>query len=152
MRVVCLDTQILIWAIKKEASDNRKHMIARATLFLESLEKQKTVCVVPAPVVSELLLKISPAKHQAFIGDMSQRFIIPPFDAVTSAFMARIWQSKHGQVDLPRQLIRYDSLIVAVAVSAQASCIYSEDPDIEKIAEGHIEFKRMPEMHKQEGF
>jgi predicted nucleic acid-binding protein len=152
MRVVCLDTQILIWGIKKEASDNRKHMIARATLFLDALEKQKTVCIVPAPVIAELLLKLSPSKHHAFIGDMSQRFIIPPFDANTSAFMARVWRSKHGQVDLPRQLIRYDSLIVAVALSAHASCIYSEDEDIEKIAAGHIEFKRMPEMHQQEIF
>ena len=41
MSIVCLDTHIVIWGIKKEASDGQENLILQAENFLKWLDENK---------------------------------------------------------------------------------------------------------------
>jgi predicted nucleic acid-binding protein len=152
MATVCLDTQILIWGLKRQASPGQEDMIDLATRFLSHLTRQKRTCIVPAVVVSELLLPLPLSEHNAFVADIARRFTVPPFDTLTATYLARVWQSKRGQVEIPRPEIKFDSLIVATALAAGANCIYSHDPHVKLIAAGHLDCRGMDEEPMQSSF
>lgn len=152
MARVCLDTNVLIWGIKRQATPGQEYMIERTARFLRYLEKKQTDCVVPAVVIAELLLPLPLSEHMLFTALVSQTFVVPSFNTLTAALLAKIWQSKKGQVVIPRQEIKFDAMVVATALAAGASCIYSNDPHIEAIALGHIDCKDIPATPEQERF
>lgn len=56
MNLVCFDTQVLIWGVKREASENQEHMIARTQYLIEQCEEKKYKILIPSIVVGELLM------------------------------------------------------------------------------------------------
>lgn len=153
MSLVCFDTQVLIWGIKKEASENQEDMIDRAEYLIEQCEEKQNKIIVPSIVVAELLMGTSSAKHEKVIQVLEKRFIIPPFDLQASAFFAKIWrQNKAMRKALiaeglaTRAELKADSMIVATAVARKAWCIYSMDPHIKKFADGFVSVLDIPEL------
>ena len=59
---VSLDTQIMIWGVKKEAIPEQLHMIDAATNFIESLEKSEAKLFIPSVVLGELICKLPPER------------------------------------------------------------------------------------------
>lgn len=57
MKLACLDTQVLIWAIKKEATAGQEEMIERASMLIDRLAKSEIKIVIPT---------ISSFPHQNF--------------------------------------------------------------------------------------
>ena len=149
MSFVCLDTNVLIWGIKRQASAAQAEMIPRTRRFLDSLHKQQIRAVVPAVVVAELLMPLPLEEHNNFVADMSQQFIVPPFDSLVASFLAKVWQAKKGQRDIQRNEIKYDSMVIATALALKASCIYSHDPNLRTVADGLIECRDIPETPEQ---
>lgn len=152
MACVCLDTNVLIWGVKQQFTPGQEHMIERTARFIRHLDKKGVTCVVPAIVISELLMPLPLSEHMPFIAMVSTSFTVPSFNAVTASFLSKIWQSKKGQVDIKREEIKFDAMIVATALAARATCIYSNDPHIAEIALGHLDCKDIPEMPEQERF
>lgn len=158
MEHVCLDTHILIWGIKEEATPGQELMIPKAKLFLKWLDDNKIKAIIPSVVISELLLPVPPELHNQVTDIFDQKFIVAPFDTAAASCFAKIWQSKNNDKTIQRLKYDYrttkaelktDCQIVAIAVSRKASCIISYDKKLTKFAEGYIEVKLIPDIPEQ---
>ncbi len=153
MRTVCLDTHILIWAIKEQSSPGQEHMIPRAKKFLGYLETEKSIVLVPAIVVAELLMRVPSELHAMVTNLLDKSFVIPPFDLQSSTHFARTWQENQNQgiikelqekFQAKREEIKADCMIIATALSRGAECIYSYDDKLRIFANGHIKVEEIP--------
>ncbi len=158
--IVCVDTHILIWGIKKEASQGQEQMIQLANDFLQSLDKEKVITIVPSVVIGELLLRIFPENHDEFISQFSQDFLVAPYDILAASFSAKVWQKnktegtieniRNENTSVNREIIKIDCQIIGIALAQKANCIYSYDPHIIKLATDFIETKSISENNQLE--
>lgn len=153
MELVCLDTHILIWGIKEESEPGQKDMIPKAKAFLKWLEDKKIKVLIPSVVVAELLMRVPSEEHGKVIDFFQRKFITPPFDTVAACCFANIWRKKTDEktikelidnLSITREKIKIDLQIIAIAVTRRASCIYSYDKAMPKLAEGYISVKEIP--------
>lgn len=157
MAVVCLDTQILIWGIKKEASPNQETMIVKASHLIRSLEEQKANVIIPSLVLAELLMPIEEERYGDFLSLMNRSFMIAPFDTKAAFCYGKLWRSwrernshiKEKGSTPTRSKMKTDFMIVATAMSREAECIYSKDSDIIKFAKGNIDVRDLPPVFHQ---
>jgi predicted nucleic acid-binding protein len=157
MDLACLDTQILVWGLKEQATEVQQDMIPKAKAFLRHLDNKGTRVLVPALVVAELLMPVPPEQHAIVTNLFERSFMIGDFNLRASSFFARIWRSKIGDgtvaslqaVGVFRAELRTDCLIVATAVAHGASCIYSNDERVRRFADGHIRAMEMPSIPEQ---
>jgi len=158
MEIVCLDTHILVWGIKKDATNGQEHMVPLAQSFIKALGEDKNIRVmVPSVVVGELLMRVPPEKHEEINRLFYSRFMVPSYDIAAASCFARIWQAKKSVLaqikedfpDSTREELKADCQIVAIAVTHGARCIYSYDDKLTKFADGYIEVRKMPEVVEQ---
>ncbi len=150
--LVCLDTHILIWGILGQAKATQQEMIDRAQRFLRFLDKEKARVLIPSTVVAELVWKVPEDRHPDVLRLLQQRFVLGAFDAAGACLSATIAQKNGGDVRgaATRETIRSDCQLVAVAVAYKAEKIYSNDPDIRRLAEGFIKVEEMPNVPEQQ--
>jgi predicted nucleic acid-binding protein len=152
MKLVCLDTNVLIWGLKGEATIGQEIMIEKAQRFLEFLDTEKYKVLVPSVVVGELLQTVPLSIHQEMLQLFERNFIIGNFDLLAASNFAKIYQSKKG-IPSPdgknRHGIKIDHQIIAIAISKDAECIYSHDEGLKKFAEGFVEVKEIPSIAVQ---
>lgn len=151
--LVCVDTHVLIWGIKKDSAPSQRIMIERTVNFLHWLQNEQQKIIVPAPVLGEFLMRIPADEHPRITRDIQSKFMVLPYDAAAASLFAQIWQ-KNKNNGLPaenngREKMKTDSLIVAIAVANKASILYSEDPGIKKFAKGFIEIRDIPIIPRQ---
>ena len=160
MSLVCLDTHVLIWAIKKEAVHGQEDMISRATALIDRLEMSGKRLLIPTIVMGEFLIKIPPDALQATIDHLNSSFMIAPYDALAAihyARLQRLWDSTGARSGEPfegktRHELKADRMIVATAVAAGAQRIYSHDKALRAFAEGYIEVFDIPVTIEQGDF
>jgi predicted nucleic acid-binding protein len=160
MAVVCLDTQTLIWGIKREASPGQENMILKAECLIRDLYETRTDVIIPALVVAELLMPLKEEDYSGFLSQINQKFMVVPFDTSAAAHFATLWKAwrdrnpnQGGKMRQPtRAEMKTDLMIIATAISRQADCIYSEDSDIDKFAQGRIVIKTLPPIFYQGSF
>jgi predicted nucleic acid-binding protein len=149
--LVCLDTHILIWGVLGEATTSQKDMVDRAQRFLRSLDKESARVLVPPTVVAELVWKVPEAKHPGVLRVLQQRFLLASLDPAGACLSAAIAQRNGGAVKSAtgRETIRADCQIVAVALAYRVTRLYSNDPDIKRLAEGFVQVEEMPNVPEQ---
>jgi predicted nucleic acid-binding protein len=158
MTLICLDTQILIWAIKEEAESGQEDMIYRSKFLIERLDKTNKRLLIPSVVVGEFLIRIPPKLHQTTTNLMQRNFILAEYDVRAASFYAKIWQSKRDRMMLDglksngktRQELKADRMIVATALANNAECIYSHDNGVVAFAQDYIDVRDVPPAPKQE--
>jgi predicted nucleic acid-binding protein len=149
--LICLDTNIVIWGILEESHPSQKEMIGRAKILIEHLTKTKTKIMLPSPVVTELLINVPPESHPPIIETINKRFIVESFDMQASLHYVRIWHLKQiqrqqaKQANIPKSNIKFDIMILAIAVAKHANVIYSHDSDIHKLGDGIIRVENLPQ-------
>ncbi len=150
--IICFDTQIVIWAVKKEATPGQEDMILKAEILLNMCNENKSEIIIPSIVIAELLSGLPPDRHSFFIKVIEKNFSIPPFDLHAAAVYAKIWRNskelrkEEKERGAKREEMKADSMIVAIAKARGAICIYSEDPRLRKFAEGYIEAKSLSDV------
>lgn len=157
MRLVCLDNHALIWGIKEEATEGQELMVPRAKAFIESLDEKDYGVLIPTIVIGEFLLRIPSNMHATVINLFNRSFIIAPFDLIAASKFAEIWQSKKSQEiadelfksGRTREELKADRMIVAIAASRRAECIYSHDKALKAFAKDYIEVREIPFISKQ---
>src|SRR5438874_1320653 len=128
-----IDSQILIWGIKKQASPNRVDMIAKAEYFFAKCQEDRVQIMLPAQALAEFLVGYNEEQQGQCLGELSKGFIIAPFDAHAAAIAAQLqtdWNSLKKimvQYGLSRPQIKADINVIATSVAAGASHLYSED-------------------------
>lgn len=153
--VVCLDTQIIIWGIKKQSIPAQTEMIYKSARLIQNLKESRAKILIPTPVIFELLLPIVADKREKFLSFMNRNFMVIPFDAKSAVFASRIRQEKmdaamkeavKGDANITRNHIKVDCMIVAAAYVYGASIIYSHDDHVTKFASGYIPVEKIPDM------
>ena len=154
MSLVCFDTQIIIWGVKKQATPGQEPNIDKAEFLIEQCEKDKIQVMLPSIVVAELLCAIDPSQYSAFNQIMQSRFMIIPFDMIAAAYFGKMWQERKKieskKIEgISRAEMKADLMIIATALSRKAECIYSEDGPLTRFAQDFIEVRPLPVSMKQ---
>jgi len=159
MKQAILDSHILIWGIKEQAEDGQEEMIERTQQFFEECKKNKTQLLVPSVVVGELLTAVDVKYHPMTLNLLQGAFLIPSYDAASSAIFARLWREKKesGAVDqireelqATRQELKADCMIVATAIAQKADAIFSHDAKLKAFASGQIKVLEVPGLQAQQ--
>ncbi len=149
MDLVCFDTQIIIWGVKKQATIGQENNIEKAKYLIKLCEQDKIDVIVPSVVVAEILCGLEPDSRNPFVELMHHRFIAPPFDTQAALQFAHIWRNKRqiqGEIGISRAEMKADFMIIATAVVRGAECIYSEDVGLKKFAQDYIDVRPLPNI------
>jgi predicted nucleic acid-binding protein len=152
MELVCFDTHILIWGVQKTARPQQQDMIPKTRRFLEHLDDKQIKAIIPSVVLSEFLMPIPADKMGIYLHKIDEKFLVIPYDAMAAIEFAKIWQSKNDDNTIQalrhdgfsKHHLKVDGMIIATAVTQKASCIYSHDTGLKKLASGYIEVKEIP--------
>lgn len=150
MRAV--DTQVLIWGVKKASSPTRAHMIQRAEDFIDECRKNKEILMIPAIALSEFLAGYDDADRPAMEQKMTASFYIAPFDALAASIAAEIWHKKpawqkiQSDLTISRQCLKADLAIVATAIAHKAKRIIAEDAGVHAFSAGRILCDHLPSL------
>jgi hypothetical protein len=122
-----------------------KHAKGRLDALVERISKGKERIVIPAPVLSELLVKVPPDKVSALLDQLNSSiwFRVEPFDSASAIELAmRVAKSRASgdkreglPADIPWTKVKFDRQIVAIALTSGASEIISDDGDVKAIGE-----------------
>jgi hypothetical protein len=121
-----------------------KHGKERLSALVDRVAKSRDTILIPTPVLSELLVCLSPEK----IGDLltelnaSVWFHVESFDSVAAVELAvrtskaiAAGDKREGLADAPWTKVKFDRQIVAIAIANGASEIISDDPHIKAVGE-----------------
>jgi predicted nucleic acid-binding protein len=156
--LVCIDSQIFIWGIKKQSNPTQVDKIGYASRFIDKLSEANAKLLLPVPMLTELLAPVPVSEHADIIRLMDKRFITAPFDNLAATKCAELLHTVSSSEELrqykeehkiPKAKIKYDCMIAAIAITRRAAVIYSNDSDLKKFACGQIRVINMPEYGVQ---
>ena len=159
MRVICLDTNILIWGIRKEITEEEKSKILKTRHFLDQIKTEKVI--IPSIVCAELLMKVPPEEHSLVISKFNG-FMIIPVDSFVASIFAELWykenlslqdgNSLHGSFEMTKHELKADLFILATAISQNCNELYTDDIKFSNLAKNHIEVKSIPSIEITQEF
>ena len=88
--MVCLDTHVIIWGIKEEASPGQENMVQRAKSYIRHQVNQGVDLMIPAPVVAEAVVKLTTCIRTI----IESSFFIPAFDSPAALLKYQIFPNK----------------------------------------------------------
>lgn len=159
MKLVCIDTHLLIWGVQKKTDVGQELKINRTLDFFELCKSNDTRIMIPAIVVAEFITGINQSSHNLIVNALSGGFNIIPFDAPAAVKFAQLWKenSESGLVEqikkdekATRNELKADCMIVASAISRSAEVIFSHDVKLKRFAEGKIDVKEIPVLQTQQ--
>jgi predicted nucleic acid-binding protein len=140
-----IDTQILIYAEAVPPKNGNRckefaELQERAKLLIYKAADDGDTIVLPAVVISELLVPVPSSQRGAVVQVLEKTFQCPPLDIPAATIAADLWSKfrslPEGQtVNISRNVLRADALIVASARAANATHFYSHDAQCRKLAE-----------------
>ena len=155
--ILCIDSQIFIWGIKKQCTDGQENMIERAEYFFKWADKEKHHILIPTVVIAEILAPEPVEKHAELMNIISENFIIGNFDILCAIRYARLLNQKFADLKLfakdngiRREKMKADFMIVATALACNAHQIYSNDAHIVKYGKGLIQVNDVPFLPEKE--
>ena len=136
--VYCVDTNVVIWAIKQQATPGQEQMVAKAQKLLNKLVAEKGVLLLPTVVLAEALIKPDDDQTRLqLVKEMSRAFLVAPFDVQAAVEFARLWNharrsmsvagGKPSDPDYTRTELKADLLILATAIAARATHMVAGD-------------------------
>lgn len=150
--VYCIDSNIIIWGIKKQATPGQEEMIERAEHFFSSVDEYEDFLLIPSMVLAEVLAPEPPQIRAAYLDILTKGFIIAPFNEMASLKYAELLYNRFEEIrnlasatDTSRQKMKVDHMIVATAIVNNANCIYSTDPGLKAFAKGYIDVRDLPQ-------
>ena len=157
MSIVCLDTQILIWAIKEETESGQEDMVYRSQALIERLDKADKKLLIPSIVIGEFLIRMPSETHQTTTNLIQRNFMVATFDLRAASHYAKIWRAKQGKELLDelkasgktRQELKADRMIIATAIANGAECIYSHDKGVVAFGKDFIDIREVPTAPSQ---
>ena len=152
--MVCLDTHVIIWGIKEEATQGQEEMVQRAKSYIRHQDEQGIDIMAPAPVVAEAMIRGDIDQLRTIRTIIEGSFFIAAFDS-PAAFLAAELERGRGAAKLleegevPRSHIRIDTQIAAIAIAQKAEVIISHDPYMRTIAQDRIPVIELPDIPEQ---
>lgn len=151
--IVCIDSQIIVWGIKEQATSGQEEMIGKAQSFFRWIDENGHDCIIPSIVVAEVLSPEPPEIRAAYLETLTQGFVVVNFDVRAGMKYAELLYGKFQQaketatnLGVDKHTMKADHMIIATALANGANCIYSYDKAMKAFATGHIEVKEFPTM------
>lgn len=151
---ISIDAQILIWGIKREATENRKHMIERAAAFFSKCAADREKIWLPAQSLAEFLAGYDEAERAESLAALAESFVIAPFDAKAAAVAAELqydWNKLKAigeEFGLTKQQIKADINVLASSIAVEAAYLYTEDAQMKSFAQNKIIIRPLPDPPK----
>ena len=132
------DSTVLIDLFNPRLETANPDLSAKLKQLCTDFDKRHTRILVPMPVLTELLVRAGDASQQyTELLSNSTSYELIPFDKRAAAecaiLLSEHW-SKRETRNITRTKFKYDWMIVACALSRQATAIYSTDEDIQRVA------------------
>ena len=154
MRRACFDTQVLIYWLESDAPLELKK---KAQSLFNYLDDQNWEKVLPAPVLGEFLIKVDHEKRRQAIMDLSEVFIILPYDVEAALINARLWNEKEDIVrqmiknkEASRQTIKVDLQVISIAIASNCDVLYTNESRIRNLAGKEIKVQLIEELRLAE--
>lgn len=154
-RAICFDTTPLIWGVRNDASPGQEHMIERTRRYVQHLTENRYAVMVPSPVVAEYFVGATATQIQE-AELLRMGFELPAFTPADAMLAARLQRGGmveqiHDEFGTPKQSIRIDAFIIAVAINNHADKIVTNnDREFRRLAGGRIEIDVVPELPQQQ--
>lgn len=140
---VLFDTSVLLLAIHPDTAPPRdpatnqlvENAKQRVDYLIRKLSKARAKVVIPAPVLSEMLVYAGKATNEYVQNFQQPPFRIVPFDtraAIECADAIHRYGVKGKGKENPRAKVKFDRQIIAIAQVEHVEAIYSDDTDIFK--------------------
>lgn len=146
MKLVLLDSMAFVWGIKKKASPGQEHMIEITERFLDWLDENNSIVLVPTPIITEIVAPITDNQDvENLMSTLYKRYRIAALDDISARIAGEIWASKNGfleyckrngEVGL-RNKYKYDILLLGMAKSNKVDMIYSHDGGLRDLAKAN---------------
>lgn len=155
--LICIDSCIVIWGIKKDSNGSDREKIPVAVNFIEECSNKNVKIVIPSIALGEVLSGCDVLRRNALLTEISKRFIVAPYDAMAALHYAEMWRSRetriNGLSEKPtRNALKADFMIIAIARAQKASCIYTSEGELNvfnSFADGKIQVDTLPAFIEQ---
>ena len=142
---ILIDSNIVIWGIKKQCTPGQENMIISAERFFDNAQENKIDILIPTPVVAEILSPEPKEKHADILKTINRYYIVVDFDIGVAQKTAELLMNRSLEITsyleenkVIRDKMKFDHAILASALIYGANCIYSHDKDIKIIAQDAI--------------
>lgn len=149
--IYCIDSNIIIWGIKKQAGEGQEEMIARAEQFFFHADEYEDIILIPTMVLAEILAPEPPQIKAKYLEILSKNFVLVPFNEMASLKYAELLYNRFDDVrnmataaDVTKQRMKVDHMIIATAIVNNANAIYSTDQGLKSFAQGYIDVRDLP--------
>lgn len=154
--VICIDSHVFIWGIKKKPSPDQMAMVERTEKFFEWADKNNVQVIIPSIVIAEVLIPEPIDTHVKYLELIYETFIVANFDERAALKYAEIaggrWEdikALSADSGIRREKMKLDHMIIACRIVNGATAIYSTDPDVIKFGKGLIDVKEIPNFPTQ---
>lgn len=155
--IICLDSMVCVWAIKKQANEGQKENLDKAKYLLEIIDGNKWQVIIPTVVIAEILMVEPVENYQPILDIINKNFIIADFDTRAATKYSQILNDKFVESkaiakdnNIGREKMKIDHLILACALVNGATSLYSHDGPLKTFATGLISVKELPTRSIQE--
>lgn len=149
MSVVCVDTQLLYWAIMGRGTDDQQ-LLDSARDFMKMLDANGDRIIVPSIVVGEMLVPVEEWHVKQVMNQYKTYWRIADYD-IRCALQFAVMRRNHALEKRVKSLqelegatrkeLIADVMIIATAIANSADIIYSNDGKLRTLAEDWIEAK-----------
>lgn len=144
--IVCIDSHVFIWGIKKKPGPEQIAMVERTEKFFQWIDANRIQVIIPSIVIAEVLLPEPLGTHAKYLEIIHEIFIVASFDERAAVKYAEIAGKKWGDLKqlcldtgIRREKMKLDHMIIACGLVNGATRIYSNDPDIKTFGHDIIE-------------
>ena len=138
-----IDTNILIWAIRGEATQGKETQVLKSQNLIEWLNDNSIRIMTSSICLGEFLTGVDVSKHTALTNAIKRSFMLYTYDDACALKAAWLWKKRKEDIKTLRSQstenghrakIINDVMIVATALVHGADMIYTNDTDINTIA------------------
>lgn len=149
--IICLDSMICVWAIKKQANEGQEHNLDNAQYLLEHIDENGWKVIIPTVVIAEILMVETEDKYQEYLDIINKNFIVADFDTRAAIKYAQILNTNFSELKrlakeegLSREKMKVDHLILSCALTHGAKAIYTTDKRLTDFAKDLIGVRGLP--------
>lgn len=151
--LVMIDSQIFVWGIKGYATDGQEAKIEQAKNFIDWLSENDYKILLPTPMMTELLSAVPKSEQPKVKAYFDKNFVVAPFDSIAAEKCGELINiclndpvRKLAAIEnrVSRHELKFDCLLVSIAITKRVSKIYSDDKHLKKFACGQIDVLNMP--------
>lgn len=157
-KLVMIDSQIFIWGIKGQSTQGQEAQISKARAFIHWLSENDYKILLPVPQMVELLSCVPVLEQDTIRQYFDRRFRIVPFDEIAGTKCAELIHlslttaeivTYREEQKVTKNKLKFDCMLVAIAITRGVSKIYSNDGDLKRFANGQIDVIPMPNILTQ---